>query len=361
MSEGNISGAEPIPQTGEAAWFPPVEDDAEALLQHQPPTKDLRWAFFGKDGLRAGWSILLFLLIVFVLGFAISRIMRLLHHVPDSRVGGMTASSTIIGEALSFGVVALAGLCVSLLEKRRFAQYGIGNLRGRFAQFVTGSLWGAALLSTLVALLDAKGVLVFTGTLLSGAAVLHWGLLWAVAFLLVGFFEEFLTRGFLQFTVARGVAGIAGSLGMGDRSRKVLGFWIAALFFSFIFGFGHKNNAGESPIGLISAGLIGLVFAFSLWRTGSLWWAIGYHAAWDWMQSFVYGVADSGNMVQHHLLGSHPQGPTLLSGGLTGPEGSVFVLAECVITGLVIAFSLPSQPGSPSDPAYSPNDPLLTR
>ena len=212
MSDENISGAQPIPQTGEAAWFPPVEDDAEARDMTQPPTvaqppqKDVRWLSIGKDGLRAGWSALLYLLIVFLLGVGVSQVLKLLHHRPASRAGGMSASSTLIGEGISFAVVALAGFCVSLVERRSFALYGIGSLRGRMGQFATGALWGAALLSTLVLLLASQHLLVFTGVLMGGAQMLQWGLVWAAAFLLVGLFEEFLTRGFLQFTVARGVA-----------------------------------------------------------------------------------------------------------------------------------------------------------
>src|SRR5208282_1390693 len=99
-----------------------------------------------------------------------------------------------------------------------------------------------------------------------------------------------------------------------------------------LFGLGHGKNPGESPIGLLGAGLVSLVFCFSLWRTGSLWWAIGFHASWDWAQSFLYGVADSGWMAEHHLLATHPVGKPILSGGATGPEGSIFVL---VILGLI--------------------------
>jgi membrane protease YdiL (CAAX protease family) len=112
---------------------------------------------------------------------------------------------------------------------------------------------------------------------------------------------------------------------------------------SILFGFGHKSNPGESPIGLLGAGLAAMVFCFSLWRTGSLWWAIGFHAAWDWSQSFLYGVADSGMMAQHHLLATHPTGKPILSGGATGPEGSIFVLAILAIITLVILMTLPRE------------------
>ena len=137
------------------------------------------------------------------------------------------------------------------------------------------------------------------------------------------------------------------------RHSATLGFWTAALLFSFLFGLGHKGIPGESPIGLLSAGLASMVFCLSLWRTGSLWWAIGFHASWDWAQSFLYGVADSGSMVKSHLLATHPVGKPLLSGGATGPEGSIFVLAILFLIVLIILFTLPR-----TSQSYAPILPL---
>src|ERR1700723_2602061 len=111
--------------------------------------------------------------------------------------------------------------------------------------------------------------------------------------------------------------------------------------FPTLFGLGHGRNPGESPIGLLSAGLASMVFCFSLWRTGSLWWAIGFHTSWDWGQSFLYGVADSGLTVQHHLLATHPAGKPILSGGTTGPEGSIFIVAILALVTAIILFTLP--------------------
>jgi hypothetical protein len=152
--------------------------------------------------------------------------------------------------------------------------------------------------------------------------------------------EEYLTRGYVQYTLTRGLAGLY-QLVFKTRHSKALGFWTSALILSILFGLGHGKNPGESPIGLLSAGLAGLVFCFSLWRTGSLWFAIGLHTSWDWGQSFLYGVADSGLMAQHHLFGTHPVGKPILSGGATGPEGSVFILAILAVFALIIVFTTP--------------------
>jgi hypothetical protein len=156
---------------------------------------------------------------------------------------------------------------------------------------------------------------------------------------MVALLEEYLTRGYLLYTLTRGLAGFY-KWAFKTRHSAALGFWTAALLFSVLFGLGHKGIPDESPIGLLSAGLASMVFCLSLWRTGSLWWAIGFHASWDWAQSFLYGVADSGLMIKHHLLATHPVGRPILSGGTTGPEGSIFIVAIIGLISLIILFTL---------------------
>jgi hypothetical protein len=46
-------------------------------------------------------------------------------------------------------------------------------------------------------------------------------------------------------------------------------------------------------------------------------------------------------MVQHHLLATHPVGKPILSGGATGPEGSIFIIAILALICLIIFFTLP--------------------
>jgi len=294
----------------------------------------LRPIFFGADGLRAGWSLLLFLLLLAAMIIPGHRLISG-HHTAAAGALAQTREQSVRsaarGDGVMFLFVALATAVMSRIERRPLAAYGIGRTRGGARQFLAGLMWGLGFLSMLVLLLWAAHLLVFDGRLLAGGAMVRFGAEWAFAFLLVGLFEEYFLRGFVQFTLARGLSGIYGAV-LGSEHRETLGFWTAAVLLSFVFGLGHRSNPGESSIGLLTAGAAALVFALSLWRTGSLWWAIGFHAAWDWAQSFLYGVADSGLMMQHHMYASHPVGRPILSGGLTGPEGSVFVL---LVLGLV--------------------------
>jgi len=66
--------------------------------------------------------------------------------------------------------------------------------------------------------------------------------------------------------------------------------------------------------------------------------AVGFHAGWDWGQTFFYGVPDSGLKPYHNLLNSAFHGPAWLTGGSVGPEASVFTPTVLLI--VAILFSL---------------------
>jgi membrane protease YdiL (CAAX protease family) len=309
----------------------------------------LRKVFIGADGLRAGWSLLIFILLMFAILRGVSAIGKLTHLFPKQPAAktDLPPAFALFAESFPFLAVLFVTWIMSKIEKRPNGVYGLGGQR-MLPNFFAGLAWGVTCLSLLILLLWKTGLLVFDSRLLFGAEALRYGAIWLFGFLLVGLLEEYLTRGYVLFTLARGLAAIY-SWHFKTRHSKALGFWTAALGLSILFGLGHRSNPGESPIGLLSAGLASLVFCLSLWRTGSLWWAIGFHATWDWAQSFLYGVADSGLMVQQRLLATHPLGKPLMSGGTTGPEGSIFVLLILPIICIIILFTLPrSTYGSPA-------------
>jgi membrane protease YdiL (CAAX protease family) len=307
-----------------------------------PPPSALRQIFIGKDGLRAGWSLLIFIALIVAIVICVNVIGHKLHPpAPKTARTHAEIPATphlLIGEALFFLATFLVTWIMSKIERRPNSVYGLGGGR-KFPNFLAGLGWGVTCLSLLVLTLWKTGLLVMDDRLLFGSDILRFGAIWLLSFLLVGLLEEYLSRGYLQYTLTRGLAGLY-QWAFKTRHSATLGFWTSAAIISILFGLGHSSNPGESPIGLFSAGLASLVFCLSLWRTGSLWWAIGFHTAWDWAQSFLYGVADSGAMVQHHLLATHPVGKPILSGGATGPEGSIFVVAILALVSLIILFTL---------------------
>jgi len=310
----------------------------EPLPPPQPST--LRKIFIGKDGLRAGWSLLIFIAIFAALAVCVNLIAHKLHPIaPGTKPPAeISIRAGFLNESIPLLMTLLVTWIMSKIERRPNSVYGFGDSR-KLAHFLAGLTWGMICLTLLIWTLWRTGLLVFDRRLVFGSDILRYGAIWLVGFLLVGLLEEYLTRGYLQYTLTRGLASLY-QLAFKTRHSRALGFWTAAIIFSILFGLGHGKNPGESPIGLLSAGLAAMVFCFSLWRTGSLWWAIGFHTSWDWGQSFLYGVADSGTMVQHHLLATHPVGKPILSGGATGPEGSIFILAVLALASLIILFTL---------------------
>jgi len=320
-----------------------LSDDARLTPAEPIPTPQspaLRKIFIGKDGLRAGWSLLIFLALLAGVLSCVNVIGHKLHPpAPRAANAEISAVRNFIGESIPFLAVLLVTWIMSKIERRPNSVYGLGGRR-KLPHFLAGLAWGVTCLSLLVLTLWKTGLLVIDSRLIFGGEILRYGAIWLFGFLLVGLNEEYFTRGYLQYTLTRGLAGFC-QWAFKTRHSAALGFWTSAVIFSILFGLGHKGNPGESPIGLLSAGLVGIVLCLSLWRTGSLWWAIGFHAAWDWAQSFLYGVADSGVMVQHHLLATHPVGKPILSGGATGPEGSIFILAILALVSLIILLTLP--------------------
>ncbi len=130
------------------------------------------------------------------------------------------------------------------------------------------------------------------------------------------------------------------------------GFWQAAWLTSTLFGFGHTGNNGENWIGIFAAAFIGFVFCVSVWLTGSAWWAIGCHAAWDWAETYFYGTADSGMVAPGHLLSTTTTGNPLWSGGTDGPEGSLLIIpiVLLILAWLLVIYRRP-QPLQISAPA----------
>jgi len=306
-----------------------------------PPTQPstLHKIFIGKDGLRAGWSLLIFIAMLAAIVSSINVIGHKMHVSGPKPGAEISPRVGLFAEGIPFLVVLLVTWIMSKLERRPASVYGFGDKR-KLPHFFAGLAWGIACISLLVLTLVKTGLLAIDSRMLFGGDILRYGAIWLFGFLLVGLFEEYLTRGYVQYTLTRGLAGLY-RWAFKTRHSQALGFWTSAVIFSILFGLGHNSNPGESPIGMLAAGLVAVVFCFSLWRTGSLWWAIGFHAAWDWGQSFVYGVADSGLMVQHHLLATHPVGKPILSGGTTGPEGSIFIIAILALIALIIHFTLP--------------------
>jgi hypothetical protein len=322
--------------------LPDIAPDPDLSPPSKPAPSPI---FFGRDGLRAGWGLLIALALMIGCFRLMTAIIRASHLIPPHAMEHFPGPLPVfLSEGSAFLVAALVTWIMSQIEHRPVSVYGLGGRR-ILSWLVWGTVIGLAAISLLVVILLKAGMLVIDQRLLFGSDIARYAILWIPGFLAIALFEEYLFRGYLQYTLARGLAGFAPYISA-KLDPRAFGFWSAAVLVSFGFGAVHGSNPGESPIGLFCAGFASLVFCFSLWRTGSLWWAIGLHAAWDYGQSFLFGVADSGALFGHRLLQTHPVGKPLLSGGETGPEGSIFCLF--VLTALAMMIHV-TQPRGPHD------------
>ena len=231
----------------------------------------------------------------------------------------------VLFELGSFLGFLLASWIMAKLEGRSVADYGLPARRTLRGEFWKGAAMGFGSLTVLLVVMRAAGLFYFGHFALRGSDIFLWAGVFALVFLLVALREEFSLRGYALFTLTTGVS-----------------FWPAATALSAYFGYGHRGNSGESWLGLSSAAAFGLLFCLMLRRTGNLWLPIGFHTAWDWGQSYFYGVPDSGVVVPGHLLNSHAAGPAWLSGGTVGPEGSVLCLALMVVIWFAFAALFPA-------------------
>jgi membrane protease YdiL (CAAX protease family) len=368
---------------------PPSENDdlfsasqrPQVVLSTPPAPGLLQQVFIGDQGLRAGWSIAIFLILFILIAGVTGLIFTALHLSMPS--GHVTARGALFGEVIA--IVGLLGAVsiVALIERRRILDFNLAGPR-RTSSFFSGLAAGFLALSVLVCELWSGGWLHFGPTALSGSAVAKYAALWGLTFLLVGFFEEGVFRCYLQFTLSRalnfwwaiGIQALVccslalrskGSAAWGVYGIVLLGlvpclmlylkhaprenFWHAAWVTSTLFGYVHVGNNGENWIGIFAAAAIGFVFCVSVWLTGSAWWAIGCHAGWDWGETYFYGTADSGMVAQGHYFSTSPFGNAFWSGGTNGPEGSFLVLG--VILLLLLALLVIYRPRRIAESAQS--------
>ncbi|HWD28670.1 MAG TPA: CPBP family intramembrane glutamic endopeptidase [Rhizomicrobium sp.] len=284
--------------------------------------------FAGADGLRAGWSLVLYLLLMAAAVFGIATFMP----PGGNTTGTLTAKDVALQALPQAAALGIAALIMRRVERRSLAAYGLRRAHA-VADFAIGLVTGAAMAGLLVAVLWGAGGLAFRGVALHGTAAATAAGAWLGAMLLLAFVEEFWFRGYLQFTLARGLTGVVRAVRPGLARPNVLGFWLAAAVFSgLFFVLSHSVIAGETRLGVASVAMAGFVFAYGLYRTGALWWSIGFHAAWNWSESCLYGVNDSGSGAQDVVLSFQPHGAAWLSGGSAGPEGSVLVFPVLLAT-----------------------------
>jgi CAAX protease family protein len=276
--------------------------------------------FRGDHGWRAGWRFAAFLAIYSATGWALDLILPRMHF-PDR---AFIWSSFLLNYLLDFAFLSAVVYLMSRIEREPFSSYGLPLGPNVGALLCKGTLWGFIPSALILVPIYLAGGCSFYGLALPGRHLLFYAIAWAAAMLALGFVEEFLFRGYALKTLAEGI-----------------GFWPAAILLSSIFGLVHLLfKPHEDWIDPISVALYGVFWCLTLRRTGSLWFAVGFHAASDYADMIVFAEPNSGNdgkPIPGHLLDIRFHGPDWLTGGPRGTEASLIVFV--ILAGLFYFFN----------------------
>jgi membrane protease YdiL (CAAX protease family) len=278
------------------------------------------WLFNANHRLRPGWRFVLFVIFFLLGGRALDFLLARIHFPGRA----FTWPSLLLNELVDFAFVAVIAWLMSLIERERFSSYGLPLKKISGALLAKGVLWGFIPSALILIPIFLAGGCEIHGLALHGGDLVFYAVAWGLAMLALGFAEEFLFRGYALKTLGESI-----------------GFWPAAIFLSGIFGLVHLIfKPHEDWIDPISIAIYGVFWCLTLRRTGSLWFAVGFHAASDYADMIVFAEPNSGNdgnPLPGHLLNVQFHGPDWLTGGPRGTEASLLVFL--VLSGLFYFFN----------------------
>lgn len=264
--------------------------------------------FVSNGKIRPLWRVVIFIAIGYILQFAITPLFGYLGSRFPS-LNALSPQAVIFGEAFIF-IAALIGTAIwARYERTRIDSYGLPIDKALSRPFWDGLLVGFAGPGLVgIGMLALHGWVV-QGFNLHGSEWLIFPLGWLIANIVIGISEEAWYRAYALQTLT-----------------KSLGFWPAAVLLSLMFTADHYFfKPGENIWDVISLFSLGLFICMSVQRTGALWFGVGFHIAFDFVQLFVIGTPNGGQVPVGRLFVSAFPGPAWVNGGSLGTEASALM------------------------------------
>ncbi len=272
--------------------------------------------------LRAGWRLLLqtVLLIFFMFCVGVPFALLALGGLPfDTAAGDWLMFANQVAETFAVGVSVF--LARRFLDRRPFVSLGLRPDRRALPDLAAG-IGITFVMMGLIALIEwGLGWLTVEGfawedetlssVLLNTAFIL-------LTFVLVGWNEELLSRGYHLQTIASG-------------TNRTLGVILSSGIFAAL----HLANPNASAMSTLGIFLAGVFLAYGYLRTGQLWLSIGLHIGWNFFEGVIFGFPVSG-MIFYRLPRVVVRGPVLWTGGEFGPEAGLVLLPALVLGALLI-------------------------
>ncbi len=272
--------------------------------------------------LRAGWRLAFQTIIMVGLGGCLSIpiiFYFIINGIAASNLNPNYLSKEIL---LPLQVVELMMVTTSVylarrfLDKRSFASLGLSMNIPAIWDVLAGIFITAIMMAFIFAMEFMAGWVKFEGfawQVDSGWTVAASLILFFVIFIMVGWNEELLSRGYHLQTLSSGT--------------NI--FW-GVLISSSFFGLAHLGNPNATWVSAAGIFFAGLFLAYGYLRTGQLWLSIGLHIGWNFFEGVVFGFPVSGLDI-YRLIRHQIQGPEIWTGGAFGPEAGLILLPSLVI------------------------------
>ena len=268
--------------------------------------------------LRSGWRLLFHTILFLTLLLVVTGVLFTLSILLGQNI---VDSPFLLSLATFIAVLLSTWFARRFFDHRDLPSLGLQRNPYAFKDLIFGILLSVILMGGLFVIFFALGWTTFDhwaweNQPLSTVVVGTLGSL--TAFVLVGFSEEILSRGYQLQNLIEG-----------------LNLPLALFLSSAVFALMHLGNPHSSPISTLGLLAAGYFLAYGWLRTGQLWLSIGLHIGWNFFEGTVFGFAVSGTesfRLIHHTVA----GPDLITGGPFGPEAGLIILPFMLIGALLI-------------------------
>lgn len=283
--------------------------------------------------LKAGWRILIFLILFWILA-ALSLVIKPLFG--DITKGEyLNNYSLVIVGILSVAATISVYISRKYLDKKSFISLGLTRNKQTIRDLFFGFLLSGIMAGLFMLLLSSFNLVEINGlnigkndtvlqndfSFINFMKIVSVGSLsiLLIEHILVGYWEELVFRGYILQNMVDG-----------------MGFKIAVIISCVIYGLIHAANPNATLLSSSIIVLFGFLRIYGYSLTKMLWLSMGMHIGWNFFQGPIFGFAASGHkkttLLDIYLISDKEW----LTGGEFGPEGSVLIIPIILIALLVM-------------------------
>jgi membrane protease YdiL (CAAX protease family) len=291
--------------------------------------------------IKQGWLRVIVFLVVWIFILSLVHLIgfELLERSWDKPIESLSLDEHIASIALSLiGTLLTLVFFKKIVDREPFSEAGITTHRvGK--QFLLGAILGTAIISLGFFILLSAGEIVPRRSEVAATDMIK-GL---ILYLMVAVNEEFLMRGYVQVNLSR------------SFNR-----YFAIVLASSLFAALHIFNMGITNISLVNLTLSGILLGVNFLFIKNIWYSVGLHFMWNYVQGFIFGFHVSGLDNPSFFEVKYYQ-PDIWNGGVFGFEGSVVctILSVISIGGMFVYFKKNTL--LPETAAVAPLDELLVK